>query len=308
MGGHVRVGVARRRRSRSRSRAAAPRRRRRSGRTSRDGAPLAELRPDGVQFALLRQALAETGHRLEARFAESRGRDRRSAPIARRWPKPGPEPRHVGAVARRRRAAARRSPPASGRAPPCAGRPTTSTPSGIALPSVTSAPAPTSTPRPITAPFSTVAPMPTRLPSPMRAAVQDRHVADGAVRRRWSAESRCRCGRRSRPARSSPRPTTIGSLSPRSTALNQTEAPGSQHHPARSAARRAPPRSRRPPAAPAPRRRAHRGSFQPLLEFAVQPPRPAASAPAGGRGAAARRAMIARSSSSHCGRFSLTST
>ncbi len=30
-----------------------------------------ELKPDGVQFALLRQALAATGHRLAARFGES---------------------------------------------------------------------------------------------------------------------------------------------------------------------------------------------------------------------------------------------
>ena len=101
-----------------------------------------------------------------ARFGESCGRDRHRR-SARRWPKPGPEARHVGAVAGRRLPRARRSRPASGRAPPCPAGPTTSTPSGIALPSVTSAPAPTSTPCPITAPFSTVAPMPTRLPSPM---------------------------------------------------------------------------------------------------------------------------------------------
>ncbi len=35
-----------------------------------DGAALAELKSDGVQFALLRQALAATGHRIEARFGE----------------------------------------------------------------------------------------------------------------------------------------------------------------------------------------------------------------------------------------------
>jgi histidine phosphotransferase ChpT len=36
-----------------------------------EGAPLAELRPDAVQFALLRRALAAAGHRLDARFGES---------------------------------------------------------------------------------------------------------------------------------------------------------------------------------------------------------------------------------------------
>ena len=30
-----------------------------------------ELKPDGVQFALLRQALAGTGQRVEARFTET---------------------------------------------------------------------------------------------------------------------------------------------------------------------------------------------------------------------------------------------
>jgi histidine phosphotransferase ChpT len=35
------------------------------------GAALAELRPDAVQFALLRQALVASGHRVEARFGES---------------------------------------------------------------------------------------------------------------------------------------------------------------------------------------------------------------------------------------------
>ena len=36
-----------------------------------DGANLGELRPDAVQFALLRQALLASGHRVEARFGES---------------------------------------------------------------------------------------------------------------------------------------------------------------------------------------------------------------------------------------------
>ena len=35
-----------------------------------DGAPLAELKPDGVQFPLLRQALAASGHRLAATFTD----------------------------------------------------------------------------------------------------------------------------------------------------------------------------------------------------------------------------------------------
>jgi hypothetical protein len=30
-----------------------------------------DLRPDGVQFALLRQALADTGHRIETRFSDT---------------------------------------------------------------------------------------------------------------------------------------------------------------------------------------------------------------------------------------------
>lgn len=37
----------------------------------RDGTPLGALRPDAVQFALLRQGLAESGHRIEARFGET---------------------------------------------------------------------------------------------------------------------------------------------------------------------------------------------------------------------------------------------
>ena len=36
-----------------------------------EGADLAELRPDAVQFALLRRALVASGHRAEARFGES---------------------------------------------------------------------------------------------------------------------------------------------------------------------------------------------------------------------------------------------
>ncbi len=37
----------------------------------RDGTPLDELKPDGVQFALLRRALAESCHRIEMSVAES---------------------------------------------------------------------------------------------------------------------------------------------------------------------------------------------------------------------------------------------
>ena len=36
-----------------------------------DGTPVADLRPDAVQFALLRQALLASGHRVAARFGES---------------------------------------------------------------------------------------------------------------------------------------------------------------------------------------------------------------------------------------------
>jgi histidine phosphotransferase ChpT len=36
-----------------------------------EGTPVPELKPDGVQFALLRQALAGTGQRVEARFTET---------------------------------------------------------------------------------------------------------------------------------------------------------------------------------------------------------------------------------------------
>ncbi len=35
-----------------------------------DGTPVAELKPDGVQFALLRQALQATGHRIDVGFTE----------------------------------------------------------------------------------------------------------------------------------------------------------------------------------------------------------------------------------------------
>ena len=44
------------------------------------GGSSAELRPDGVQFALLDRALAETGYRLETDFAETRARIRMTAP------------------------------------------------------------------------------------------------------------------------------------------------------------------------------------------------------------------------------------
>ena len=53
-----------------------------------------------------------------ARFAESRGRDRHRR-SARRWPKPGPEARHVARGSPPPSAGGRRSPPPSGRAPPC---------------------------------------------------------------------------------------------------------------------------------------------------------------------------------------------
>lgn len=36
-----------------------------------DGTPVPDLKPDGVQFALLRQALAGIGHRIEATFTET---------------------------------------------------------------------------------------------------------------------------------------------------------------------------------------------------------------------------------------------
>ncbi len=44
------------------------------------GAAGAELRPDGVQFALLDRARAETGYLLETDFAETRARIRMTAP------------------------------------------------------------------------------------------------------------------------------------------------------------------------------------------------------------------------------------
>jgi histidine phosphotransferase ChpT len=47
---------------------------------ARSGAAGVELRPDGVQFALLDRALAETGYRLETDFAETRARIRMTAP------------------------------------------------------------------------------------------------------------------------------------------------------------------------------------------------------------------------------------
>jgi histidine phosphotransferase ChpT len=46
------------------------------------GAPLADLRPDGVQFALLRQALAATGHRVEAGFTDTEASMRIAAEAA----------------------------------------------------------------------------------------------------------------------------------------------------------------------------------------------------------------------------------
>ena len=105
-----------------------------------------------------------------------------------------------------------------------AGRPITSTPSGICLPSVTSAPAPTSTLLPITAPFSTVAVMPIRLPSPIVQpcsiarcpTVQPAPTVSGKPLSVWQTQPSCTLVFS---------PTTIGSMSPRSTALNQTAAP-----------------------------------------------------------------------------------
>ncbi len=104
------------------------------------------------------------------------------------------------------------------------GRPITSVPSGISLPSVMSAPAPTSTLRPITAPFITIAPMPTKLFSPtvqpwssaICPMVQPAPMVSGKPMSVWQTQLSCTF---------EPSPTTIGSLSPRSTALNQTEAP-----------------------------------------------------------------------------------
>lgn len=48
----------------------------------RDGAPLDELRPDAIQFALLAEALAETGCRLSTRFEETSADVRITAPAA----------------------------------------------------------------------------------------------------------------------------------------------------------------------------------------------------------------------------------
>ncbi len=44
------------------------------------GAPATELRPDGVQFALLHRALAETNYGLEVEFSETAARIRMTAP------------------------------------------------------------------------------------------------------------------------------------------------------------------------------------------------------------------------------------
>ncbi len=46
-----------------------------------EGATLSDLKPDGVQFALLRQALATIGHRIEARFGETGAEVRLCAPV-----------------------------------------------------------------------------------------------------------------------------------------------------------------------------------------------------------------------------------
>lgn len=47
---------------------------------ARDGTPLAEVRPDAVQFVLLARALAETGARLATRFDETGAEVRMTAP------------------------------------------------------------------------------------------------------------------------------------------------------------------------------------------------------------------------------------
>ena len=100
-GRHVRVGARRRAASRLRSTAGAPRRPPRSGRTSPTARRCPSSSPDGVQFALL--APGARRHRPPARGAlhrdRGRARDRRAS--ARRWPKPGPEPRHVARGSRR---------------------------------------------------------------------------------------------------------------------------------------------------------------------------------------------------------------
>lgn len=46
-----------------------------------DGATVPDLRPDGVQFALLRQALASLGRRIEARFGETGAEVRLAAAV-----------------------------------------------------------------------------------------------------------------------------------------------------------------------------------------------------------------------------------
>ena len=315
MGGHVRVAIGRAP-CRSRSTAGAPRRRRRSGRMS----PAARRSPASRPTACSSRCCARRS-RDRPRIAVDLGEPRRAAIAAaqpvlrrrcRRRASGRPEPVAGSAPCWRGSSPPSGARPAdllgaSARAPPSPGRPTTSTPSGIALPSVTSAPAPTSA------------------PVPDHRAVQHRRAhadqAAGADRcsragspcgrscspGRWSAGSRCRCGRRSRPARSSRAPTTIGSLSPRSTALNQTEAPGSRITRPIS---RAPGATQKSPSAGSVGETPSSAcsSVEPPLEFAVQPAHHARRAPAAGRGAAARRAMIARSSASHSASRSLTST
>ena len=46
-----------------------------------DGAPVPDLKPDGVQFALLRHALVTLGHRIDARFTETEAEVRLTAPM-----------------------------------------------------------------------------------------------------------------------------------------------------------------------------------------------------------------------------------
>ena len=102
-----------------------------------------------------------------------------------------------------------------------AGAPTISEPSGNSLPSVTSAPAPTSEFFPIVAPLSRIAPMPIRLLSPTLAPcrmtlwpiTQSRPITIGKPGSVCSVALSWICERS---------PSSIHSLSPRSTEPNQT--------------------------------------------------------------------------------------
>ena len=148
--------------------------------------------------------------------------------------------------------------------------------------------------------------MPTRLPSPMmqpcRIAmwpmVQSGPMVSGKPWSVWQTQLSCTF---------EPSPTTIGSLSPRSTALNQTEAPFA------STIR---PESRAPGRHPevAVRRQLRRHAVERIEAHVSRSSNSAFSrrtrSMSSGRRSRRRRsaAMMARSSSSHCLRFSLTST